>query len=132
MSLLLCAPSKEARALPEHLQGQLWFGSGVRHPSGALCSRKGTRGIPLSGFDTWQRCFPWHGWVLPARPKSLQCPLGAMCLLLSPPRANSPPPAPQIGVAEAGLQRAILKRAQEILAVAKTIPGITRSFPPGV
>ncbi|KAM4647449.1 E3 ubiquitin-protein ligase LRSAM1 isoform 2-T3 [Amazona ochrocephala] len=33
----------------------------------------------------------------------------------------------KIGVAEAGLQRAILQRAQEILAVAKTIPGTTSS-----
>ncbi|KAM4647455.1 E3 ubiquitin-protein ligase LRSAM1 isoform 8-T9 [Amazona ochrocephala] len=32
----------------------------------------------------------------------------------------------KIGVAEAGLQRAILQRAQEILAVAKTIPGTTK------
>uniref|UniRef100_A0A8D0G0H2 Leucine rich repeat and sterile alpha motif containing 1 n=1 Tax=Strix occidentalis caurina TaxID=311401 RepID=A0A8D0G0H2_STROC len=36
----------------------------------------------------------------------------------------------KIGVMEAGLQRAILKRAQEILAVAKTIPGTTVSFLP--
>ncbi|KAK2535510.1 Lrsam1, partial [Columba guinea] len=34
----------------------------------------------------------------------------------------------KIGVAEAGLQRAILSRAQEIVAVAKTIPGTTGSF----
>ncbi|XP_074464373.1 E3 ubiquitin-protein ligase LRSAM1 isoform X2 [Larus michahellis] len=33
----------------------------------------------------------------------------------------------KIGVAEAGLQRAILKRAQEILAVAKTIPELLRT-----
>ena len=46
----------------------------------------------------------------------------------SPLRADSPPLAPQIGVTEAGLQRAILRRAQEILAVAKTIPGTASSF----
>ncbi|NXV72581.1 LRSM1 ligase, partial [Atlantisia rogersi] len=33
----------------------------------------------------------------------------------------------KIGVAEAGLQRAILRRAQEILAVAKTIPELLRT-----
>lgn len=58
--------------------------------------------------------------------KCLLWPLGATSVL-SPVRANSPPPAPQLGVAEAGLQRAILQRAQEILAVAKTIPGTTSS-----
>lgn len=77
------------------------------------------------------RCFPWHGQVLPARPKGSQCPLWDISLL-SPPRANSPPLAPQIGVTETGLQHAILKRAQDILAVAKMIPGTTSSFLPGL
>uniref|UniRef100_A0A8B9CR92 Leucine rich repeat and sterile alpha motif containing 1 n=1 Tax=Anser brachyrhynchus TaxID=132585 RepID=A0A8B9CR92_9AVES len=37
----------------------------------------------------------------------------------------------KVGVTETGLQRAILRRAQDILAVAKTIPGNTGSFLPG-
>uniref|UniRef100_A0A8C2U296 Leucine rich repeat and sterile alpha motif containing 1 n=1 Tax=Coturnix japonica TaxID=93934 RepID=A0A8C2U296_COTJA len=36
----------------------------------------------------------------------------------------------KMGIAETGLQRAILRRAQEILAVAKTIPGTSSSFLP--
>lgn len=39
----------------------------------------------------------------------------------------TPALVPQIGVTEAGLQRAILERVQKILAVTKTIPGTTSS-----
>lgn len=68
----------------------------------------------------------WLG--LASEAKSLWCLLGNISPLVSPARADSAPLAPQIGVAEAGLQRAILSRAQEIVAVAKTIPGTTGSF----
>jgi len=50
--------------------------------------------------------------------------------LLSHLGADSPPFALQMGIAETGLQHAILRRAQEILAVAKMIPGTSSSFLP--
>lgn len=54
-------------------------------------------------------------------PRSPQCPPGDISPLS--PLGQQSPLAPQLGVTEAGLQRAILRRAQEILAVAATIPG---------
>lgn len=94
------------------------------HPSYALCTRNSTGEIPLSGLEVTPMA--WLG--LASEAKSLWCPLGNISLLVSPARADSAPLVPQIGVAEAGLQRAILSRAKEIVAVAKTIPGTTGSF----
>lgn len=56
------------------------------------------------------------------------CPGHVSCSQSWPLRANWLLLVLQIGITETGLQRAILRRAQEILAVAKTIPGTTNLF----
>lgn len=104
-------------------------------PSDAICSSTGAREnsfIPAlmpdgdSPLDVNRSCQPGQRVcvvLLEVSPFSAPSVLSHLSV-------DNPPFALQMGIAETGLQRAILRRVQEILAVAKTIPGTSSSFLP--